>query len=521
MATFPAMTRDRPSLRLPTADAVRAALERRFGIDARALAAFRIALGLTLLFDALHRSRNLVAFYTDQGVLPRELRTVQSTWTADYSLHMLSGEPWFQALLFACAAVLAVAVIVGYRTRLALLLSLVLVVSVQFRNPLVLNAGDRLFRELLALALFLPLGSRWAIDACDRDRESGDAASSDGRDERDGTDGLVPSSVIATPSTAAVLVYAVTLFANNASLKHEGDTWMTGEALLYALRQDHMTILVGNYLANYPLLLELGSYAWFWLLTASPLLLVVAGWPRLVYAGIFLGAVVGMSVSMAVGLFPALLATLLLPFLPTPVWNALERAGVALLERMGVRDDLHATVRRVDGPPRLRSRLPDSARRTGAKLRSVVLGAVLIFVVLWSIGLLGYADTFEPVDSLDPQDHQWGMFAPDPTTSYGWYTVAAETDDGPKDVLQNAELQSGTPPDASETLPDFRWRRYMNTLSDSDERADRFAEYMCSRADAQFDANVERVAVTYTHHPIELEGEASTSEYDIAEASCA
>ncbi|SFB68981.1 hypothetical protein SAMN05444422_101203 [Halobiforma haloterrestris] len=513
------MIRDRLPLRLPPADAVRAALDRRFGIDARALAAFRIALGLTLLFDALHRSRNLVAFYTDRGVLPRDLHATRS-WTADYSLHMLSGEPWAQALLFACTAVLAVAVIVGYRSRFALLLSLVLVVSVQFRNPLVLNGADRLFREMLVLALFLPLGSRWGIDACGRGRESGDTASRDEHSGPDGTDGLVPDTLIATPATAAALVYAVTLFANNASLKHEGDTWMTGEALLYALRQDHMTILVGNHLANYPPLLEVGGYVWFWLLTASPLLLVVAGWARLLYAGVFLATVAGMSVSVAVGLFPALLATLLLSFLPTPVWDGLERGGGAVLERLGVRDGLRRAVRRIDAPPRLRSRLPDSARRTWAELRSVVLGAVLIFVVLWSIGMLGYVDTFEPVDSLDPRDHQWGMFAPDPSTSYGWYTVAAETGEGRKDVLQDAELQSGTPPDASETLPDFRWRRYMNSLSESDERADRFAEYMCSRADAQFDADVERIDVTYTHHPIELEGEASTSEYDIAEASC-
>ncbi|EMA42416.1 hypothetical protein [Halobiforma nitratireducens] len=65
------MTTDRlPSP--PTGDAVRRAFERRLGVDARALAAFRIALGLTLLFDTLHRSRNLVAFYTDEGVLPRD-----------------------------------------------------------------------------------------------------------------------------------------------------------------------------------------------------------------------------------------------------------------------------------------------------------------------------------------------------------------------------------------------------------------------------------------------------------------
>ena len=47
------------------------AIYRRFGIDTRSLAAFRISLGLLILADLALRSRNLRAFYTDFGVLPR------------------------------------------------------------------------------------------------------------------------------------------------------------------------------------------------------------------------------------------------------------------------------------------------------------------------------------------------------------------------------------------------------------------------------------------------------------------
>lgn len=479
------------------------ALARRFGIDARALAAFRVALGCILLFDAVHRSRDLVAFYADAGVLPRAVLR-EETVRGAYSLHALSGEPRVQLLLLGCTAVLALALIVGYRTRLVALLSLVLVVSIHFRNPYVLNSGDRLFRELLLLALFLPLGSRWALDA--RSRPGSAEPNGSGRFDAETADR------IATPATAAVLVHVVALFFTNAMHKLEGGTWLAGDALGYALRQDHLTILLGDHLSNYPLVLEVGTYVWLGLLLGSPLLLAVTGRLRTGYVAAFLGAVVGMSLSMAVGLFPPLLAASLLLFLPARCWDAVEAGAATLRERVPfaerVRTRWPGNPARAPRPRPARSLLPRPAaiRRFRRRLRPVVATCVLLVVVAWSIGLLGLADPLGPVDSVSADDHQWEMFAPDPSTSYGWYTVAADLENGERvDVLQGSELRTGPPPDASETVPSFRWRRYASTLGESDDRDAAFAAYTCRRADERFDAAVESVTVTYTYRPIELE----------------
>jgi len=56
--------------RAPGPGRLSAALRRRIRIDVRALAAFRVALGVVLLVDLALRARNLTAFYTDAGVLP-------------------------------------------------------------------------------------------------------------------------------------------------------------------------------------------------------------------------------------------------------------------------------------------------------------------------------------------------------------------------------------------------------------------------------------------------------------------
>ncbi|WP_339104817.1 hypothetical protein [Haloterrigena salinisoli] len=496
---------------LPDRARLRDALDRRLGIDARALAAFRILLGCTLLFDVLHRSRDLVAFYADAGAYPRALHLAVGDSTGRYSLHVLSGEPWVQAALFGLAALLAVALIAGYRTRLVTFLSLVLLVSVHFRNPLVLNGADRLLREVLLLALFLPLGRRWAVDALGGDRAR-DGGSERERRNRAGAGG---ENWVATPATAAVLVYVVGFFANNGQHKRLGDTWTTGEALGYALRQDHMTILLGDRVVDYPLFLEIGTYGWLAMVVGAPLLLVLTGWLRTAYVGAFLGAVAGLGLSMAVGLFPAVLTAVLVLFLPSFVWDRLEAAGAALCERVGPLERLRtragALTSRIRPPRSLRSAVPPGVRTRQRRVWSVVLGGVLLVVVLWSIGLLGYADPFEPVDAIDPDDNQWTMYAPNPSTSYGWYVVEAELESGKEmDVLRNEALRDGPPPEASDTLPSFRWRKYMNSLDEEAARADRFGTYMCDRAADQFDKPVERIEVTYHYRSIEPEGDEPT-----------
>ena len=143
---------------------VRRLLARHLGVDTRALAALRVGLGLLLLADLLGRSRDLRAFYTDAGVLPRSTRAaVVSDWFL--SVHALSGDLWWQVLLFLVAGVAAIALTVGYRTRVATAVSWVLLVSLHNRMPVVLNGGDVLLRMVLLWAIFLPLGERWAVDA--------------------------------------------------------------------------------------------------------------------------------------------------------------------------------------------------------------------------------------------------------------------------------------------------------------------------------------------------------------------
>src|ERR1700758_1463765 len=84
-----------------------------FHLDTRALALFRIGIALLLLYDYTNRLGDLHAHYTDEGTLPRSLLDGNSL---PISIHMLSGSAWWQGLLMGAGIVLAILLLVGYRT---------------------------------------------------------------------------------------------------------------------------------------------------------------------------------------------------------------------------------------------------------------------------------------------------------------------------------------------------------------------------------------------------------------------
>ena len=122
---------------------------RLLALDLRSLALLRIGVAVLTLRDLVDRARDLTEYYTDTGVLPRALLTREYWNQAWWSLHLSSGELSGQLLLFAVHALAALALLVGWRTRIASWSVYLLTVSLQNRNPLVLDGSDRLLLLLL------------------------------------------------------------------------------------------------------------------------------------------------------------------------------------------------------------------------------------------------------------------------------------------------------------------------------------------------------------------------------------
>lgn len=453
---------------MPSETRLRAAIRRRVRIDTRALAAVRVALGALLLADLALRSRDLVAFYTDAGVVPRAVLPQLAPTFGRLSLHAAWGSAAAQALLFLIAGLFALCLLVGYRTRLATVASLVLLVSLHVRNPAVLNGGDTLLRHLLLWGVLLPLGERWSVDAVGREgaRET-----------------------VASVASAGLLVQVVAVYATNAVVKLRGDRWLDGTAVEQVLQLTRFATPLGGAIADLPIVPTLLSYGWLALLVCAPLLVVLTGRGRAVLAGGFALGHLGMAVTMEIGLFPLISVAALLPFLPPTVWDRLPTPPAPVFERFAARLD------RLPGWPR---RLPTRLRSASTVLAAVLFCGMLV-VNLASVGVLAYpAGTPAAVEAKG-----WDMFAPDPPVDDGWYVAPARLESGERiNALGGGPLSWDRPPDVSATLPNNRWKKLFYQLRGGPEASLRrpLAESLCARWNRAHADDLEEIRLVYVEY---------------------
>ncbi|SEW02563.1 HTTM domain-containing protein [Natrinema salifodinae] len=507
-----------------TLDRASHAVERRFAIDLRALAAFRVAVGTLLLVDLLLRSRNLTAFYTDDGILP--LEALFSDYSSVYSLHALSGEAWAQALLFCVAGAFALALLVGYRTRLATIASWLLLVSLHIRNPMILNGGDVLLRMLLFWGIFLPLGERWSIDArrIDRDR-----------------------ATVSSVGTMAILLQVALMYVTNAVHKTRSDAWLSGDAVVGIFQADQFTILLGNVLADYVGLLQAFTYVWMALILLSPLLIALTGYRRALLASLFVGMHLGMFVTIQIGIFPLVSVAGLVLFTPPVVWDGLAtvatRVGIASQLRDGLAG-LQRTAPRLSLPlpltlprslplPRLPSERGDVPSPTAVAARSRVLLSTLVpwlflvLIVLANAQAVDYTEVPDPGEEvLDTvkADQSWRMFAPNPISNARWLVAPGELEDGREvDVYHDGAVDWDRPPSVDETYETSRWRKYVSNMryAGNENHRSYYANYLCGRWNATHDTGVERVSVYgLTDRAEPTDDEPDIAEYELLEYDC-
>ena len=97
----------------------------------------------------------IAALLGDDGLVAQPARGTRGWWAPDL------GHPWLQVSLLLVAAV---ALVVGWRTRVAAWVVVLLLVVLQRRNVYVLNSGDLLLRELAFFVALMPSGETWSLD---------------------------------------------------------------------------------------------------------------------------------------------------------------------------------------------------------------------------------------------------------------------------------------------------------------------------------------------------------------------
>jgi hypothetical protein len=492
-----------------------------------------VALGGLLLADLLLRSRWLVAFYTDAGVFPRSAMAAHYPVLSAFSLHALSGAAWFQGLLFVVAGAVAVALLVGYRTTVATAASLLLLVSLHVRNPAVLNAGDVLLRRLLFWGLLLPLGSRWSVDALDPAGHGSAPANPDGSVVGVPVDGE-SSTLLASLASAGLLLQVVVVYVVNAVIKHRGSVWGTGEAVRLVFSLESFTTPVGEALAAHPLLLAAVGWLWLVLVSSSVLLVVLTGWRRTLLVAVFAGAHLTMFATLHIGLFPLVSVAALLPFLPAPVWDVLERRFAG--RHLPGRPIAAVGGSRADGAGSGSARSwragspvgPAAARELAARARPVVAGLVLAVMLtvngaaLTGAGVPGVEPPGVDRPSFESRVLPWNMFAPSPPDVDGWYVAPARLESGDRvDAWSGGPLTRDRPPDVSATYPSARWRKLLEEYRAREAfDHDHVARYLCRQWNGDGGRELQRVRLVFVAEETRFSGSEPAECRELARYRC-
>lgn len=403
-----------------------------FGIDLRTLATVRIALAALVVLDLCLRARDLSAHYTDRGVLPRAALIEQFLTRFEWSLHLLNGTAGVQAFLFVLAGLAGLAMLLGFHTRVATVLTWLFLCSVQTRNPAISPAVDDALRLFVFWSMFLPMGAAWSFDQLLRPKAHAD-----------------PHVSIASAAfmVQLSLIYVMTVV-------HKSDPAWRSEftAIYYAMSLDEMATSLGLALRNFPGLMKALTVITIALESVAPILVFTPVWTapvRMVLIVSMMALHLGMGLCLTIGIFPFVMWAAWWIFIPGQFW---DRLGV----RTGVPEGL------------LEPQTP--LRRAGRMAGQALAAAALAYVLFYNLriaepqrywGVVSRpAQTFGTILKLK---QNWGVFAPRPHSGDGWYVMPAELVDGSTvDLFRGGRVVSFDKPERiTDDYPNDRWRRYM------------------------------------------------------------
>jgi hypothetical protein len=223
------------------------------------LGLFRIAYGVVLTAWTISLLPDATSFFSADGVLPE---TSLDGWR--WSLLALDDSRPAVLALMGVLLVAAVCVTVGYHTRLATVVSFLLLVSLRWRNIWVMNGGDSLLRHMGFFLMLAPAGAALSIDRW-----------------RNARDAFWAHPLRAPWAQRLIQIQISVVYLFTVWLKAQGDRWASGTAVSDSLRVDDLvrfelpwvvtdSLLVANLLTYGTLAVELALAVLIWNRRARP-----------------------------------------------------------------------------------------------------------------------------------------------------------------------------------------------------------------------------------------------------------
>ncbi len=426
--------------------------------------------GCILLFDLLNRLPHAELFLSDSGALSRSdlLTVVDRPWAL--SVYMMFGDSNQVVILLLIHALLALFLMAGLWTRVVSVLSWVLLVSLQHRNPLILNGGDTLFSVYAFWLMFLPLNARWSLDSCLAPKRENGAA-------------LYPSNRYVGMPGVALILQTVFVYAFTVLLK-SGEMWKTGEVVSYVIRNlgliKEPAVWFQQFEAIHRPLTHI-VFHWEWLgclLILSPL---ANGITRsiAVVGFVILHLVFAMMLDLAI--FPAVSILGWVVLIPSSWWSFAGKfiLGGNSLDTLGTR---------------FREEFPVKGSRIIRRslFFSIVAGFAITSVFVWNLRGLPRSPLKEwvPKPAVNAMyavklRQKWGMFAPNPSRYSQWFALEAQLVNGDSvDLFYPRHAFSLRRPEVfTERIPNRRWGKFMANLKKSRNASlrDDYVDYFVKR----------------------------------------
>ncbi len=407
-------------------------IERVLALDLRSLALFRVALGVLILADLVHRWPVITDMFTEDGFFTRE-RSFQfydqqydENWPQFFwSVYWLSDSAPFVYTLHVVAAFFAILLIVGKWTRVATIASWILLASLHVRNPLVTSSGDFLFKMMLFWSIFLPLNAKWAVDARNQSKP--------------------PSISIVSLASTAYIVQLLSMYFFSGLAKWNS-VWLAGDALEFVMRLNIYVRDFGIQLLEYPELLTLTTWA---TLFAELFLLWTMfvfwnnGFWRMLNYAIFALFHVGIAVSLSIGMFPWICIVAWIPLIPSTIWWSQEPDN-------SVTNQFHW-----------------HEISTWGIAVEAFCGLVLLLVVAWNFGNVEHPYTASLRSPLVKNlgiplaiDQHFKMFGVPPKEN-PWFVYEGRLANGKQiDIWRESKLDLTRPESGLRMLPQFHWRKF-------------------------------------------------------------
>jgi len=411
-------------------------------------------LGVIIITDLGIRLSVFEAMHSDAGLSPLSELESQGRGLLNlrhFSLHFLHSSDSFQLAMFGVAGLCAVALILGWKTRVMAIACWVLHISLATRSPFYGSGEIVALNVILFWAMYLPLGECFSLD------------------RRLGRGRAKASRVITLTGSVGFLVHVCLIYLCMTYAK--GISWRDGHALMPIMHVEMVATEFGHSLTQFPRVLRILTSSVFYIEGFAPLLLFLPVF-RPVARGLccilFIGMHGGIAATCSIGLFPYISMVMWLPFVPGEFWALVGRVtGFST----GCVPDPEAESKVRSLPATQGYGLPRWVCYFPTATAVLIAGCTLLSAVIYAAPGVRRICDVAPVNAIVEANlsftkiqQRWGLFIFGEKPMDGWFVVEGTLPDGSKvDLLRDmAPVDWSKPPMSGPRRLSGIWRTYLN-----------------------------------------------------------